>query len=141
MLGNWHGWILIAQEAAQQAENGPAANPLLQFLPMMAMIAVAFYFIVYIPDRRKREKDHKEQQEKLDSLKRNDKVVTTGGIMATVWSMNKDKDYVLVKIDDDKDITMKIRKTHIAEVLISRKAKEDDKDDSEEDSETEPEES
>ena len=58
---------------------------LLQMLPLVA-IFVIFYFLLIRP-QQKRAKDH---QTKIDSVKKNDKVVTAGGLIGKV-----------VKVDDD----------------------------------------
>ncbi|MCB9772005.1 MAG: preprotein translocase subunit YajC [Candidatus Omnitrophica bacterium] len=70
-----------------------AANPLIQLVPF-ALMAAIFYFIVLLPEKKK-QKAHKE---KISQLKKNDAVVTAGGIHGTVVSV---KDTTLiVRIDD-----------------------------------------
>ena len=54
-----------------------------------------FYFILILPQRR-REKEH---QQMIASLKKGDKVITTGGIFGTVVNI-KEKTIVL-KVDDN----------------------------------------
>jgi len=51
------------------------ANPLVQIVPF-ALILGIFYFVILLPSKRKQQK----VQEFLDSLKVNDKVITTSGI-------------------------------------------------------------
>ena len=62
------------------------ASPLLQVVPFVLILGI-FYFIILMPARRKQQK----VQEFLDSLKVNDKIVTTGGIYGQI-----------VKLDDQK---------------------------------------
>ena len=58
---------------------------LLQMLPLVAIFAI-FYFLLIRP-QQKRAKEH---QAKIDSVKKNDKVVTAGGLIGKI-----------VKVDDD----------------------------------------
>ena len=51
------------------------ANPLLQIVPF-ALILGIFYFVILLPSKRKQQK----VQEFLDSLKVNDRIITTSGI-------------------------------------------------------------
>ncbi|HEY1912988.1 MAG TPA: preprotein translocase subunit YajC [Vicinamibacterales bacterium] len=58
------------------AEGG---SPLLQIVPFVLILGI-FYFIILLPSKRKQQK----VQEFLDSLKVNDKVITTSGIFGQV---------------------------------------------------------
>jgi len=84
-------------------------NPILNLLPLV-LIFVIFYFLIIKPQKSK-EKEHKNI---LDSLKRNDEVVTTGGIHGTIVNL-KDKTLVLridenVKIELEKNCVAYLKK-------------------------------
>ncbi len=64
---------------AQTAEGQPAPNPIVQFLPFIA-IAVVFYLVFFRPQQ----KQAKQHQSFLGGLKKGDEVVTQGGIVGTV---------------------------------------------------------
>ena len=51
------------------------ANPLIQIVPFVLILGI-FYFIILLPSKRKQQK----VQQFLDSLKVNDRVITTSGI-------------------------------------------------------------
>ncbi|HVR40394.1 MAG TPA: preprotein translocase subunit YajC [Thermoanaerobaculia bacterium] len=68
-----------------------ATPALLQFLPLLA-IAVVFYFIVIAPANKQR----KQQQAMLGSLKKGDRVVTTGGIYGTVQGVEAEVVYLKI---------------------------------------------
>jgi preprotein translocase subunit YajC len=70
-----------------------AANPLVQLVPFAIMAAI-FYFIVFLPEKKK-QAAHKKR---VSELQKNDSVVTAGGIHGTVVSL-KDKT-VIVRVDD-----------------------------------------
>jgi preprotein translocase subunit YajC len=63
---------------ALSAQAGQA-GPLIQLLPIAAVIAI-FYFVILLPVRRQKKK----VQEFLDALKVGDKVVTSGGIFGSI---------------------------------------------------------
>ena len=71
-----------------------APNPL-AMLPMFAMMFAIFYFIVFLPQRKAR----KEHARMIKDLKKNDQVVTSGGIFGTV--VNTKPDAVTLRIDDN----------------------------------------
>lgn len=79
--------LLLAQDAAQ-----PQGNPLFTFAPFI-LIALMFYFMMIRPQQRQ----EKERQAQLGALKKDDEIVTTGGIIATVVSIKKDKDEVVIE--------------------------------------------
>ena len=73
-----------------------AANPLVQFpiIPYLLIILI-FYFLVFKPQKQKQ----KQQKQMMEGLKKNDQVVTSGGIHGTIVNV-KDKTVVL-RIDDN----------------------------------------
>ena len=58
-------------------------NPWLQFVPFAIVLAI-FYFIILMPMKRKQQK----VQHFLDSLKVNDRIITTGGIYGQITRLN-----------------------------------------------------
>lgn len=68
--------------------------PLLQLMPIF-LIFIVFYFLLIRPQQ----KQEKERQLMLKNIKKNDEVVTTGGIYGVVLNL-KDKT-VTVRIDDN----------------------------------------
>ena len=63
--------------------QAPAANPIMQFLPIV-LIIVVFYFFMIRPQMKKA----KDQKKFVDELKKGDKVVTTAGIHGKIVDMN-----------------------------------------------------
>lgn len=86
-----------------------SVNPLLQ-LPIIpyAIIIFIFYFLVIKPQKDKQ----KERGSLLSSLKKNDEVVTAGGVHGTIVNI-KDKT-VIVRVDDN--VKMEIDKEAISTV-------------------------
>ncbi len=72
--------FLHAFLAQTAADAPPAGNPIVQFLPFIA-IAVVFYLVFFRPQQ----KQAKQHQSFLGGLKKGDEVVTQGGIVGTVF--------------------------------------------------------
>ncbi|MGG5808496.1 preprotein translocase subunit YajC [Falsiroseomonas sp. CW058] len=84
--------MFISPAYAQDAAGGTGAV-IMQLLPLLLIFAV-FYFLLIRPQQKKM-KDHRAM---LQALKRNDKVITAGGIVATVTKVRDDSDEVEVEI-------------------------------------------
>ncbi len=73
-------------------------NSLLGFLPILLIFAI-FYFLLFMPMQRQR----KNQQKMLAGLQNGNVVVTSGGIVGTIVSIENDDTLVLrVKPDNVK---------------------------------------
>ena len=82
---------------------------IMQFIPLL-LIFVVFYFLLIRPQQ----KSEKERLKMLKNIKKNDAVVTRGGIHATVLNVKENTITVLiddnVKIEVDKDSILRIEK-------------------------------
>jgi len=92
--------------AAEVTETVPQVNPLVQFMPIILMFAI-FYFLLIRPQQKKQ----KELQTMIAGIKKGDKVVTTGGILGTVSSIQDD--YVVLTVGGS-DTKIEILKSAIA---------------------------
>lgn len=61
-----------------------AANPIMQFLPIVLIIVVFYFFMI-----RPQVKKAKDQKKFVEELKKSDKVVTTAGIHGKIVDMNE----------------------------------------------------
>lgn len=69
-------------------------NPLLQFFPLVTIMLI-FYFLLIRPQQ----KSEKQRKEMLKNIKKNDEIVTAGGIHGVVLNV-KDKT-VVMRVDDN----------------------------------------
>ena len=98
--------MLLAFELwAQGGQNG-----IQTFAPFL-IIAVLFYFILIRPQRR----EQAQRQAMLDALKKNDRVVTVGGIVGVVTSIRPDVSEVTIRTHDD--TRLDVRRSHVAQVI------------------------
>ena len=79
--------MLITPAYAQTAGAAAPGGGLEAFLPLI-LIFVIFYFLLIRPQQKKM-KEHKSM---LEGLRRGDKVVTGGGILATVTKVGENED-------------------------------------------------
>ena len=83
-------------------------SPFLQFLPLVFLFVV-FYFLILRPQQKK-QKDHAEMLAKLD---KNDEVITSGGVHATVVTVGEKTltlriaDGVKIEIENSSILTVK----------------------------------
>ncbi|MDA0838778.1 MAG: preprotein translocase subunit YajC [Planctomycetota bacterium] len=91
-----------------------------QMLPMIVILFVFMYLFAIRPQR----KQEKEKKMLLESLRKNDKVVTIGGLHGTVSSLKEDT--VLVTVADG--VQLKFAKSAIQTV---KKGKRDDSEEAE----------
>jgi preprotein translocase subunit YajC len=76
----------------------PSSNPILGFLPLIVIVGI-FYVLVFMPMQRQK----KQQAQMLKDLQNGNVVLTTGGIVGTVVSINNDDTLILrVKPDNIK---------------------------------------
>ena len=84
------GFVLIAQ-GGQQPTSG-----WILWAPLIVMIV--FYYLLLI---RPQQKDRAKRQELLNSLKKNDRVVTTSGMRGTVANISQDGKEITLKFGDN----------------------------------------
>ncbi len=88
-----------------------ATNPLVQFIIPYAFIFVIFYLIIFRPRKAEQQK----RKNLLASIKKNDEIITAGGIHGTI--VNVKETTVSVRIDDN--VKMEIDKDAITSVVKS----------------------
>lgn len=82
---------MFASPAFAQATGGNAPTGMASFLaspiPMMILIFAIFYFLVIRPQSRRA----KEHRARIDAVKKNDTVVTAGGIVGKVTKVEPEE--------------------------------------------------
>lgn len=110
--------LLLSAAAPAWADGRPAGAPnggLMMMVPWIAILGV-FYFLLIRPQQ----KQAKQHQALLDNLKRGDRVLTQGGIYATIQSV---KGKVLeVKLSED--VKVLLSRSHVAQVVPNDPAQE-----------------
>jgi preprotein translocase subunit YajC len=106
--------LLADGDPAGAAGNAPG-NPLLNMLPILAVILAFWYFIFYQPMQRERAR----QASLLAGIKKNDRVLTTSGILGVVTNVNKDSrpPEVTLRIDETTNAKLHVTLVTIAQIL------------------------
>lgn len=83
-----------AAEGQQNAQPpGLLGNPMILIIGM----GLLFYFIVLAPQKKERRK----KEAMINSMQKHDRVVTAGGIIGSVVSVDEDRDIVVLEVDRD----------------------------------------
>jgi preprotein translocase subunit YajC len=99
---------MFISNAYAEAATGSAASGIMDFLPLIALVAV-FYFLVLRP-QSKRAKEHKGM---MEALQRGDEVVTSGGVVGKVAKVFEQ--YATVELTENLEVM--VQKSAILSVL------------------------
>ncbi len=91
-----------------------AGNPMMQFLPLMVIMFAVMYFLIIRPQKQK----EKKRQEMIANVRKQDRIVTAGGVHGVVVSVKENE--VIVRIDDTKDVKIKVDKSAITSVSVPK---------------------
>src|SRR5262249_14216965 len=95
------------------------------FMPLIIIFAL-FYFLLILPERRR---ERRAREDLFSKMKKNDKVITSAGIIAVIANIKDDE--VTLRIDDTTNARLTVLKSAIARVLTppsEDKDKDKDKD-------------
>ena len=102
----------MADLAYAQSGSGGGPGPLVQFLPL-ALVFVVFYFLLIRPQQQKA----KVHREMINNLKRNDEVVTAGGLYGRVVELNEK----VVTLEIAQNVRVRVDRPRIEEVVTAGK--------------------
>jgi preprotein translocase subunit YajC len=92
-------FLILAQEAPKKTQESPLGG----FFLLIPLIIALYFIIVILPGKRRQDK---ERMSLINNMKKNDEVLTIGGIYGTVVSVSENKDEVVVKVDDGTRLRM-----------------------------------
>jgi len=95
-------------------------NPMMQFLPLMVIMFAVMYFLIIRPQKQK----EKKRQEMISNVRKRDRIVTAGGVHGVCVSVKENE--VVVRVDDAKDVKIKVDKSALTSVSAPTGEKEDD---------------
>jgi preprotein translocase subunit YajC len=114
-----HLLLYLLADAASDSPPNPTGGLTTMLLPMLA-IGVVFYFLMIRPARRQEQ----ERQNMLSNLKKNDRVVTSGGLIGIIASIKDKEDEVTLKVDEGSNVRLRVTKGSIVRVVGEETAKE-----------------
>ena len=86
------------------------------FLPLLFIVAI-FYFLVFMPMQRQK----KQQQQMLKDLQNGQTVLTTGGMVGTIISINAD-DTLILRVKPD-NIKIQVMRSAVAGLMTAEELK------------------
>lgn len=107
--------VTAAPNTPAPAETGKQQQSPVTFYLMIIAMFVLLYFMMFRGPRKKQQ----QQRQMIDSLKKNDRVQTIGGIMGTVLDVKDDE--VTLKIDESNNTKIKVVAGAISKVLSEEK--------------------
>jgi len=100
---------MFVSPAYAQAAGGAAANPIMQFLPLIAIFAIMYFLMI-----RPQQKKMKEHKAMIQAVRRGDEVVTAGGILGKVAKVREDG---VVEVEIAEGVKVKVQTATLANVV------------------------
>ncbi len=100
------------------AAEGGGGSPL-SILPSILIIFMLLYFFFIRPESKKRA----QHEEMLKQLKKNDRVITAGGIHGTVVGISPEKDEVVLRVDENNNTRIRVSRGFILRVIQEEESK------------------
>ena len=91
-----------------------ASNPIVGFLPLLLILAI-FYLLVFMPMQRQK----RQQAQMLKDLQNGNVVLTTGGIVGTIVTINND-DTLILRVKPD-NVKLQISRSSVASLVKEEK--------------------
>ena len=95
-------------------QQQPSANPIIGFLPLLIIVGI-FYVLVFMPMQRQK----KQTQQMLKDLQNGNVVLTSGGIVGTVVTINND-DTLILRVRPD-NVKLQVARSAITSLVTEEK--------------------
>jgi len=102
----------LMNSIALLAQDGGGSGWTSMLIPFVA-IGILFYLLLIRPQRAEQQK----RQAMLDAVKKNDRVVTIGGIYGVVVNVQRESDEVTLRIDEGNNTRIRVTFSAIARVI------------------------
>jgi len=119
--GNGNVPAEAAGEAAKEAPQGGFFDTMGFMFPVLMAVMLVYFLMTAKPKNKAQAKT----SEILANLKKNDQVVTAGGILGTVVNYRSDAEFVTLRIDDSSNSRMQVLANSIVRVVSDEDAKKD----------------
>ncbi len=94
-------------------------NPMMQFLPLLIIMFAIMYFLIIRPQKQK----EKKRLAMISNVRKQDKIVTSGGVHGVIVTVKENE--VVIRVDDAKDVKLRIDKSAITTVTVPKGEQED----------------
>jgi preprotein translocase subunit YajC len=96
-------------------QQSTGSNPIMGLLLPLALVAI-FYLLVFMPMQRQK----RQQQQMLKTLENGKVVLTTGGIVGTIISVNED-DTLILRVKPD-NVKLQVARSAVSSLISEVKA-------------------
>ena len=103
--------VAMAQPTTRPSEGGPPGW--FSFMPIILLVIIFYFFLI-----RGKQKDQRKRKDMLAQIKKNDRVMTIGGIIGTVVSVKEDE--VTLKVDETANVKLTFIRGSIQKVVTEQ---------------------
>ena len=96
------------------AQDAPGGSGLTSILTIWVPIGFLFWFLLIRPQQKEKAK----MARMLSAIKKNDRVVTVGGIYGVVTNVHKEADEVTIKVDEATGTKLRMTLGSIGRVMV-----------------------
>ena len=101
-----------AQAPAPPGGGGEGGN-MMFFILMLPAVLLLLWFMMANPQKKQEER----LRQMLNALEKNDKVMTVGGLIGTVHSIDKEQNEIVLKVDDSNSTRIRFHLTAVNTVF------------------------
>ena len=116
--------LAMLAQAPAPGDAAPAAedfNILTSFfgnpVNLLMLAVMLFFFIVIWPQQRQAKNQQLAHEQALAGMKKNDRVITTGGIHGVIIQANSDEPVITIRIDENSGARMTVNRDAVAKVF------------------------
>jgi preprotein translocase subunit YajC len=95
-------------------QTAPSTNPIVGFLPLLVIVGI-FYLLVFMPMQRQK----KQQAQMLKGLENGNVVITTGGIVGAIVTINND-DTLILRVKPD-NVKLQVARSSVTGLVTEEK--------------------
>jgi preprotein translocase subunit YajC len=99
-----HFFVLLADASPAPAAAPQGGTGGTEWIFFLLPLFLVFYWFFMLRPQQKREDKHRKM---IESLDKNVKVMTVGGIIGTVFSVDKEQQEIVLKVDDANNVRIR----------------------------------
>ena len=110
-------FLLFAQGEAPTPNGDGGTGPNYQFFMLMIIGIMVMFFVMTMPQKREK----KRWNDMVEALKKNDRVLMSCGIIGKVHVVHREKNEIVIKVDDDSNTKMTFSLGAVSRILDQTK--------------------
>jgi len=106
-------FLVLFADAQSGAGAGGGGESMMWFIVMLPAILLIMWILMVNPHKKQEER----MRQMLNALERNDRVMTVGGLIGTVHSIDKEQNEIVLKVDEANNTRIRFHLTAINTVF------------------------